>query len=83
MNTNDTIDHHDEAQEEILFPSDAEAGIDLRDDPMEENEALMPDDFSDDAEALASAGHGMDEDYGGISEREDWDEPVEVDYDRE
>jgi hypothetical protein len=29
-----------------------------------------PDDFSDDAEALASAGHGSDEDYGSASDME-------------
>ena len=29
-----------------------------------------PDDFSDDAEALASAGHGSDEDYGGAGDME-------------
>lgn len=62
MNTNDNIDHHDEAQEEILFPSDAEAGIpdDGDDEPMS-----SIDDMTDDAEALASAGWGTDEDYNG------------------
>jgi len=36
---------------------------DLWSDP-EANELNGPDDFSDDADALASAGHGSDEDYG-------------------
>jgi hypothetical protein len=34
------------------------------DDEPEDNEPSTPDDFSDDAAALASAGWGMDEDYG-------------------
>lgn len=29
-----------------------------------------PDDYSDDADALASAGWGTDEDYGGVNEYE-------------
>lgn len=33
-------------------------------DPEEQSAGRMPDDYSDDAEALASAGFGTDEDYG-------------------
>jgi hypothetical protein len=33
-------------------------------DPEERCVGRMPDDYSDDAEALASAGFGTDEDYG-------------------
>lgn len=80
MSNHDSIDHHDEAQEDILFPADAEAGIPFDD---EDDFDDSVNDMSDDAEALASAGHGTDEDYGGFNEREDWDDPVEVDYERE
>jgi hypothetical protein len=34
-----------------------------------ERESYSPNDYSDDAEALASAGFGTDEDYGGGDER--------------
>ena len=33
-------------------------------DPEEQSAGKSPDDYSDDAEALASAGFGTDEDYG-------------------
>lgn len=33
-------------------------------DPEERSAGRMPDDFSDDGDALASAGFGTDEDYG-------------------
>jgi hypothetical protein len=33
--------------------------------PMDDDEPCYPDDMHDDAEALASAGWGTDEDYGG------------------
>lgn len=73
-NPHNSIDHHDEAQEEILFPTDAEAGIDFGDDEDHNDGRGSVDDFSDDAEALASAGHGMDEDYyasGGFGDGEE------------
>ncbi len=42
-------------------------------EPEEENdEPRGPDDMSDDAEALASAGRGTDEDYGYYGEGEDY-----------
>ncbi len=67
MNNPHNIDHHDEAQEEILFPSDAEAGLDFEEDEREDN---FRDDVEADADALASAGFGTDEDYGGCHEME-------------
>jgi hypothetical protein len=62
MNNPNEIDHHDEQQEEILFLSDAESGL-----PGDEDDEPFSsiDDMSDDAESLASAGHGSDEDYNG------------------
>lgn len=76
MNTNDGIDHHDEAQEEILFPSTREA---MEWDETEDwdtahwDDSVEVDDDRDDSmsdmeadcDTLASAGWGTDEDYGG------------------
>jgi hypothetical protein len=45
------------------IPEDASEKAVL-DDPETQATGRMPDDYSDDAEALASAGFGTDEDYG-------------------
>lgn len=67
MNTNDGIDHHDEAQEEILFPSTREAmewdETEECDDSVEVDDSMS--DVEADCDTLASAGWGTDEDYGG------------------
>ena len=39
--------------------------------PCEDGEPMGSNDLSDDADALASAGHGTDEDYGGGTHVED------------
>jgi hypothetical protein len=85
MNTNDNNDLI------VPMPSDADLGIgdedagnlDIGADDHDDEMRNSIDDMSDDAEALAAAGWGTDEDYGGTDPREDWDNPVEVDYDRE
>ena len=48
----------------IMHAVDKDLWSDSEMDHMD-GESMGPDDFSDDAEALASAGHGSDEDYGG------------------
>jgi hypothetical protein len=41
-------------------------------EPEPDGEPMGSHDLSDDAEALASAGHGTDEDYGGGTHMEDY-----------
>jgi len=85
-NTND--ESFDEALLPPRFPSNdeeiaemEELQVDVREREFDDERFSGVDDMSDDADALASAGHGMDEDYG--DPRDDWDNAVEVDYDRE
>ena len=73
---------------ELFHAVDMELGIgndnhdmdDYIDEP-EYDEPMGSDDMSDDADALASAGHGSDEDYGSASDMYEDDFPMEEAFD--
>ena len=53
--------HRDLVMQELGYETPEEH---QKPDPEEQSAGKSPDDYSDDAEALASAGFGTDEDYG-------------------
>lgn len=74
MNTNDNIQPNcPTSEEELEYLNELEdeaMGLQHAEGLQDERETIF--DLQDDADALASAGHGMDEDYGGGCDGGDW-----------